>query len=95
MCIFESILLIGREKGSGKLYYRKPHLVYMQCSYAMLINAERQHDTAVQTYNIATGTVCTDSTSVHADYVFCGTIVVSCVDFELWSVAKLRCLFEY
>ena len=32
---FRSILLIGREKGSRKLYYHKPHLVYthaaMQC----------------------------------------------------------------
>ena len=53
----------GREKGSGKLYYSKPHLVYMQCSYAMLLNAERKHVhvTAVLTYNIDTGAVCTDS----------------------------------
>ena len=54
----------GTKKGPGKLYYSKPRLVYMQCSYAMLhvMNAERQHTTAaVQTYNIATGTVCTDS----------------------------------
>ena len=37
----------GMEKGSGKLYYGKPRLVYMHCSYA---NAERQHATvAVQT----------------------------------------------
>ena len=28
---------------------------------AMLMQAERQHATAVQTYNIAIGTVCTDS----------------------------------
>ena len=26
--------------------------------------------------------------SVHAQYMFCGTIVVSCVDFELHNVAK-------
>ena len=31
---FGSILLTGREKGSGKLYYGKPCLVYMQCSYS-------------------------------------------------------------
>ena len=59
---FGTILLTGLKKGSGKLYYGKPRLVYMHCSYAMLMNAERQHTTAaVQTYNIATGTVCTDS----------------------------------
>ena len=40
---------MGLEKGSGKLYYAKPRLVYMQCSYAMLANAERQQATAVQT----------------------------------------------
>ena len=28
---FETILLTGREKGPGKLYYGKPRLVYMQC----------------------------------------------------------------
>ena len=51
-----------REKGFEKLYYGKPCLVYIQCSYAMLTNAERQHTTvAVQTYSIVTGTVCTDS----------------------------------
>ena len=55
----ETILLTEWEKGSGKLYYGKPHLVYMQCSYAMLTNAEHQHATTVQTYNITTGTVCT------------------------------------
>ena len=60
---FGSILLMGRKKGSGKLYYDKPcaRLVSMQCSYAMPANAERQHATAVQTYNITTGTVHTDS----------------------------------
>ena len=59
---FETILLTGREKGPGKLYYGKPRLVYMQRSYAMLMNAERQHAiAAVQTYNITTGAVCTDS----------------------------------
>ena len=59
---FGTILLTGRKKGPGKLYYGKPRLVYMQCSYAMLTNAERQHTTAaVQTYNITTGAVCTDS----------------------------------
>ena len=58
-----AILLMGRKRGPGKLYYSKPRLVYMQCSYAMLANAECQHTTAaVQTYNIATGAVCTDST---------------------------------
>ena len=51
----------GMEKGSGKLYYSKPHLVYIQHSYVLLKNAERQDTTAVQTYNIATGAVCTDS----------------------------------
>ena len=58
----------GTKKGTGpgKSYYvrSQPHLVYMQCSYmyAMLTNAECQHTTAaVQTYNIATGAVCTDS----------------------------------
>ena len=44
----EAFLLIGREKASGKLYYGKPHLVYMQCRYAMLMNTEHQHDTAAQ-----------------------------------------------
>ena len=40
--------------GESITYYSKPHLVYMQCSYAMLMNAEHQHTTAaVQTYNIA------------------------------------------
>ena len=34
--------------------YGKPRLVYIQCSYAMLPNAEDQHATALQTYNIAT-----------------------------------------
>ena len=58
---FGTILLTGREKGSGKLHYGKPHLVYMQYSHAMLMNAECQHATAMQTYNIATGTVCIDS----------------------------------
>ena len=59
---FGTILLIGQEKGSEKLYYGKPHLVYMQCIYAMLTNAECQHTTAaVQTYNITTDAVCTDS----------------------------------
>ena len=27
-----TILLTGRKKGSGKLYYSKPHLVYIQCT---------------------------------------------------------------
>ena len=59
---FETILLTGWEKGPEKLYYGKPRLVYMQRSYAMLMNAERQHAiAAVQTYNITTGAVCTDS----------------------------------
>ena len=58
---FGTILLTGWKKGSGKLYYGKSRLVYIQCSYAVLTNAEHQHTTAVQTYNIATGTVCTDS----------------------------------
>ena len=31
------------------------------CMQLVLANAEQQHATAVQTYNIATGTVCTDS----------------------------------
>ena len=58
---FRSNLLTGREMGSVKLYYDKPCLVYMQCSYEMPANAEQQHATAVQTYNITTGTVCIDS----------------------------------
>ena len=33
----------------------------MQYSYAVLMNAERKHVTAALTYNIASGTVCTDS----------------------------------
>ena len=33
---FGTILLMGWEKGSGKLHYGKPRLVYMQCSYAGL-----------------------------------------------------------
>ena len=37
----EAILLMRWEKGFEKLYYSKPCLVYMQCSYAMLTNAER------------------------------------------------------
>ena len=41
----------GTEKGPGKLYYGKPRLVYLHCSYVMLTHAERQHATAVQTYN--------------------------------------------
>ena len=59
-----TILLMGWKKGLGKLYFGKPCLVYMQFNNAMLTNAERQHTTAVQTYNITnipTGTVCTDS----------------------------------
>ena len=80
---------IGRKNGSGKLYYSKPHLVYMQCSYAMLMNTERQHDTAVQTYNIATSTVWTEQYLVCTRIVcvLWNSIVVSCVDFELGSVA--------
>ena len=58
---FGTILLTGREKGSGKLYYGRPHLVYMQCSYAMLMNAEHKHVTALLTHKIDTGAVCTDS----------------------------------
>ena len=58
---FGTILLTGWKKGPGKLYYGKPRFVYMQCSYAVLTNAEHQHTTAVQTYNITTGAVCTDS----------------------------------
>ena len=55
-------LLMGRKRGPGKLYYGKPRLVYMQCSYATLTNTECQHITAaVQTYNITTGAVCSDS----------------------------------
>ena len=54
---FGTILLTGRKK--GKLYYGKPRLVYMQCSYAC--NANEHATTAVQTYNITTGAVCTDS----------------------------------
>ena len=50
---FWSILLTERKKSSGKF---KSHFIYMQCSYAVPANAERQHATAVQTYNIATGT---------------------------------------
>ena len=46
------IIIAGWVKGSGKLYYNKPHLIYMQCRFAMLTSAERQHATAVQTYNI-------------------------------------------
>ena len=40
---FGTILLTGQKKGPGKLYYSKPRLAYMQYSYAMLMNAERQH----------------------------------------------------
>ena len=61
---FGTILLAGQKKGSRKLYYSKPcfAIVYMQYSqYAMLTNAEHQHTTTVQTCNITTGTVCTDS----------------------------------
>ena len=55
---------MGWEKGSGKLYYSKPRLVYVLCYamlvYTMLVNTECQHATAptaaVQTYNIGTGT---------------------------------------
>ena len=50
---FGTILLTGQKKGPGNLYYGKPCLVYMQCSYALLMNVECQHTTAaVQTYNI-------------------------------------------
>ena len=50
---FGFFLLTGRKKGPGNLYYGKPCLVYMQCSYALLTNVECQHTTAaVQTYNI-------------------------------------------
>ena len=69
---------------TGKLYYGKHHLGYMQCSYANTNEyAECQLVTTVQTYmyNIATGI------SVHTQYMFCGTIVVSCVDFQLHNVA--------
>ena len=58
---FGTILLMGQEKDSGKLYYGKPCLVYMLCSFA---NAERQHTTTYDCsadLNITTGTVCTDS----------------------------------
>ena len=44
---FTSILIKGQEKASGKLYYGKPCLVYMQCSYAMRANADCQCATAV------------------------------------------------
>ena len=51
-----------------KLYYGKPRLFYLQ-SYQLAMqcysNAKRQHATAVQTYNIATGTVCTAVLSAH------------------------------
>ena len=56
--------ITGWKKGLEKLYFGKPCLIYMQFNNAMLTNAERQHTTAVQTYNITnipTGTVCTDS----------------------------------
>ena len=56
---FGTILLMRWKKGSGKLYYSKPRLVYLLCN--ALKNAEHQHTTTVQTYNIATGAVCTDS----------------------------------
>ena len=44
----------------------------------MLTNAERQHELQlhVQTYNITTGAVCTDSAYIErTGYVFCGTLV--------------------
>ena len=40
----------------------------------MLTNAERQHATAVQTYNIAIQVQCFE----HTGYVFCGTLVDTC-----------------
>ena len=49
------------KRNSLLCHYGKPCLVYMHYSYAMLTNAEHQHATAVQIYNITTGTVCTDS----------------------------------
>ena len=47
-------------------------------------NANDQHATTVQTYSIATGTVCTNSAQsaqhrVHAGYMFCGTLVDNCI----------------
>ena len=60
---FGAILLTGRKKGSGKLYYGKPRLVYL---HACLQNANTQLCT-VQTYNITTGrAVCTDSATAYS-----------------------------
>ena len=72
---FGSILLTEWKNGSGKLYYSNPCLIYMQCSYAILANAECQHVTAVQTYNIATGTV--GILTVLRAHVFCRTLVAN------------------
>ena len=82
---FRSILLIGREKAFGKLYYGKPHLVYMQCSYAILMNTEHQHDTAAQTYNIATSTVCTEQYLV-CTHIMCFVELYSCELCRLWAL---------
>ena len=43
---FGSILLTEQKKGSKKLYYGKPCFIYMQCSYAMLVNPKCKHVTA-------------------------------------------------
>ena len=42
---FGTILITGRKKGPGKLYYGNTRLVYMQCSYTMLI---RMQNTNIQ-----------------------------------------------
>ena len=62
---------MGQEKGSEN-YITLSHAL---CTYsyailyAMLMNAERQHATAVQTYNI-----CTDSAQ-RTEYVFCELVL--------------------
>ena len=65
ICSGKEISVNGMEEGFQKLYYGKPLLVYMQCSYEMLANAECQHATAVQTYNIGA-----------QGRWFCGTLVI-------------------
>ena len=74
---FGTILLTGRKKGPGKLYYSKPHFVYMQCSYAMLTTAERQQVNCScadlqYCYRYSLYWQCLERTG----YVFCGTLVL-------------------
>ena len=63
---------MGREKSSGKLYYGKPHLVYMQCSYAMQNDNMQLQCRPTKSLQVPSVLIvliaCTG-------YVFCGTLI--------------------